>query len=179
MFEKVLIMIIILLLSMVFVKLIFIISIIYLVFCLRSFWKRLILILFRGQCSTLNLSLPLLGLATHPSPNYLLEVQEKGDLDQCGFSFCMVYYLIEFTRITTEYSRSKSKSSSSTMTMRLTVEQKCDIAQREIEELREETERAKVDFDHVLDSYHVCSSFSISHNQFMTKSIFIIRVFRL
>ena len=41
------------------------------------------------------------------------------------------------------------------MTMRLTVEQKYDIAEREIEELREETERAKVDFDHVLDSFHV------------------------
>ncbi|XP_064640516.1 coiled-coil domain-containing protein 113-like [Lineus longissimus] len=49
--------------------------------------------------------------------------------------------------------RSKSRSSNIDKSLRLSAEQKCDIAQREIEELREEIEDLKDDSEKVLDMY--------------------------
>jgi len=49
--------------------------------------------------------------------------------------------------------RSKSRSSGMDRTLKLSAEQKCDIAQREIEELREEIEKLKEESEKVLDTY--------------------------
>ncbi|XP_064611526.1 coiled-coil domain-containing protein 113-like [Liolophura sinensis] len=49
--------------------------------------------------------------------------------------------------------RSKSRSSNMDRSLRLTAEQKCDIAQREIEELREEIDTLKEESEKVLDTY--------------------------
>ncbi|XP_013405917.1 coiled-coil domain-containing protein 113 [Lingula anatina] len=49
--------------------------------------------------------------------------------------------------------RSKSRSSHVDKSLRLTAEQKCDIAQREIEELREDIDRLKDESERVLDTY--------------------------
>ena len=59
--------------------------------------------------------------------------------------------------IVTSVSRKKSKSRSSAVdkSLRLNAEQKCDIAQREIEELREEIDNLKEDSEKVLDTYKV------------------------
>lgn len=55
--------------------------------------------------------------------------------------------------------RSKTKASTFDKSVKLTAEQKCDIAQREIEELREEIERLKEDSEKVLDTYKVVDLF--------------------
>lgn len=52
--------------------------------------------------------------------------------------------------------RSKSRSSNLDKSLKLTAEQKCDIAQREIEELREEIEKLKEDSEKIMDTYKVC-----------------------
>eukprot|EP00916_Digyalum_oweni_P020760 GHVL01034586.1.p1 GENE.GHVL01034586.1~~GHVL01034586.1.p1 ORF type:complete len:344 (+),score=37.71 GHVL01034586.1:3-1034(+) len=49
--------------------------------------------------------------------------------------------------------RSKSRSSGMDRSLKLSAEQKCDIAQREIEELREEIEKLKEESEKVLDTY--------------------------
>ncbi|KAK7492203.1 hypothetical protein BaRGS_00016500 [Batillaria attramentaria] len=49
--------------------------------------------------------------------------------------------------------RSKSRSSNMDRSLKLSAEQKCDIAQREIEELREEIEKLKEESEKVLDTY--------------------------
>ncbi|XP_052817565.1 coiled-coil domain-containing protein 113-like [Mya arenaria] len=49
--------------------------------------------------------------------------------------------------------RSKSRSSNIDKSLRLSAEQKCDIAQREIEELREEIDKLKEESENVLDLY--------------------------
>ena len=49
--------------------------------------------------------------------------------------------------------RSKSRSSTVDRSLRLSAEQKCDIAQREIEEYREEIEKLKDESEKVLDTY--------------------------
>lgn len=41
--------------------------------------------------------------------------------------------------------------------MKLSAEQKCDIAQRELEELREEIDKMKDDSERIIDNYKVCS----------------------
>ena len=51
--------------------------------------------------------------------------------------------------------RSKSRSSNMDRSLKLSAEQKCDIAQREIEELREEIERLKEESEKVLDTFKV------------------------
>ena len=51
--------------------------------------------------------------------------------------------------------RSKSRSSNMDKALRLTAEQKCDIAQREIEEFREEIENLREESEKVLDTYRV------------------------
>ena len=51
--------------------------------------------------------------------------------------------------------RSKSRSSNTDRILKLTAEQKCDIAQREIEEFREEIEKLREDSEKVLDNYKV------------------------
>ena len=51
--------------------------------------------------------------------------------------------------------RSKSRSSNMDRTLKLSAEQKCDIAQREIEELREEIEKLKEESEKVLDTFKV------------------------
>ena len=55
--------------------------------------------------------------------------------------------------------RSKSKSHTLDRSMKLNAEQKCDIAQREIEELREDIERMKEESEKVLDTYKVCYAY--------------------
>ena len=59
-------------------------------------------------------------------------------------------------------SRRRSKSRSSTMDrlLKLTAEQKCDIAQREIEELRDEIDRLNEESEKVLDTYKVSGTYS-------------------
>ncbi|KAK6185485.1 hypothetical protein SNE40_007707 [Patella caerulea] len=49
--------------------------------------------------------------------------------------------------------RSKSRSSNIDRSLKLTAEQKCDISQREIEELREDKERVREDSERVLDNF--------------------------
>ncbi|XP_076469850.1 cilia- and flagella-associated protein 263-like [Babylonia areolata] len=49
--------------------------------------------------------------------------------------------------------RSKSRSSNMDRSLKLSAEQKCDIAQREIEELREDIESLKEESEKVLDTY--------------------------
>ncbi|XP_038078139.1 coiled-coil domain-containing protein 113-like [Patiria miniata] len=49
--------------------------------------------------------------------------------------------------------RSKSKGSGVDKHLKLNAEQKCDIAQREIEELREEIDKLKEDAEKILDTY--------------------------
>ena len=51
--------------------------------------------------------------------------------------------------------RSKSKGSGVDKHLKLNAEQKCDIAQREIEELREEIDKLKEDAEKILDTYKV------------------------
>ena len=51
--------------------------------------------------------------------------------------------------------RSKSRSSNMDRTLRLSAEQKCDIAQREIEEFREEIEKLREESEKVVDTYKV------------------------
>lgn len=51
--------------------------------------------------------------------------------------------------------RSKSRGSNLDRSLKLTAEQKCDIAQREIEELREDIDKLKEDSEKVLDTYKV------------------------
>ena len=41
--------------------------------------------------------------------------------------------------------------------LKLTAEQKCDIAQRELEELKEDIEKLKDESERVLDNYKVCT----------------------
>ena len=53
--------------------------------------------------------------------------------------------------------KSKARSSAVDKSLRLNAEQKCDIAQREIEELREEIDHLKDDSEKVLDTYKVSS----------------------
>lgn len=55
----------------------------------------------------------------------------------------------------THRKRSKSRSSNMDRSLKLSAEQKCDIAQREIEELREEIEKLKEESEKVLDTYKV------------------------
>ena len=54
--------------------------------------------------------------------------------------------------------RSKSRSSNMDRTLRLNAEQKCDIAQREIEEYREEIDRLREESEKVLDNFKVYQS---------------------
>jgi hypothetical protein len=49
--------------------------------------------------------------------------------------------------------RSKSRSTQGDFRLRLTADQKCDIASKEIDELRDKTRRAAEDSEHNLDSY--------------------------
>lgn len=51
--------------------------------------------------------------------------------------------------------RSKSRSSNIDRSLRLSAEQKCDIAQREIEELKDEIDKLKEESEKVLDTYKV------------------------
>lgn len=51
--------------------------------------------------------------------------------------------------------RSKSRSSTMDRSLKLSAEQKCDIAQREIEELRDDIEKLKEESEKVLDTYKV------------------------
>ena len=55
----------------------------------------------------------------------------------------------------THRKRSKSRSSAMDRSLKLSAEQKCDIAQREIEELRDEIEKLKEESEKVLDTYKV------------------------
>ena len=52
--------------------------------------------------------------------------------------------------------RSKSRSSTTDRMLRLSAEQKCDIAQREIEEYKEEIDKLRDDSEKVLDNFKVC-----------------------
>ena len=57
---------------------------------------------------------------------------------------------------TARHGRKRSKSRSSTIdVLRLTAEQKCEIAQREIEEFRDEIDRLKDESEKKLDTYKV------------------------
>ena len=51
--------------------------------------------------------------------------------------------------------RSKSRSSTTDRMLRLSAEQKCDIAQREIEEYKEEIDKLRDDSEKVLDNFKV------------------------
>lgn len=51
--------------------------------------------------------------------------------------------------------RSKSRSGTIDKMLKLSAEQKCDIAQREIEEFKEEIEKLREDSEKVLDTFKV------------------------
>lgn len=51
--------------------------------------------------------------------------------------------------------RSKSRSSNIDKSLRLTTEQKCDIAQKEMDDLKDEIEKLKEDSEKVVDTYKV------------------------
>ena len=51
--------------------------------------------------------------------------------------------------------RSKSKGSGVDRHLKLTAEQKCDIAQREIEELRDDIGKLKEESEKIIDTYKV------------------------
>lgn len=51
--------------------------------------------------------------------------------------------------------RSKSRTSNINTSLRLTTEQKCDIAQKEIDDLKDEIEQLKENCEKVLDTYKV------------------------
>lgn len=82
-------------------------------------------------------------------------------------------------------SRKRSKSRSSTIdTLRLTAEQKCDIAQREIEEYREEIDKLKDESEKILDTFKVnyrinCYIYGMYHSNFVRKVMIIFCVTRL
>lgn len=54
--------------------------------------------------------------------------------------------------------RSKSRSSTMERMLRLTAEQKCDIAQREIEDFRDDIEKRREESEKVLDTFKVRAS---------------------
>ena len=54
--------------------------------------------------------------------------------------------------------RSKSRSGTMDKMLKLTAEQKCDIAQREIEEFKEEIEKLRDESEKVLDTFKVFST---------------------
>ncbi|KAK3086713.1 hypothetical protein FSP39_022367 [Pinctada imbricata] len=56
-------------------------------------------------------------------------------------------------RLAVNRKRSKSRSSNLSQSLRLTTEQKCDIAQKEIDDLREEFDQLKENCEKVLDTY--------------------------
>ena len=45
--------------------------------------------------------------------------------------------------------------------LKLTVEQKCDIATRELDELREELQRKKAEMERSHDNHKVCETFHV------------------
>lgn len=51
--------------------------------------------------------------------------------------------------------RSKSRTSNINTSLRLTTEQKCDIAQKEIDDLKDEIDQLKENCEKVLDTYKV------------------------
>ena len=58
-------------------------------------------------------------------------------------------------RVGRRKSRGGSRSSTTDRTLKLTAEQKCDIAQREIEEFREEIDKLRDESEKVLDNFKV------------------------
>ena len=58
-------------------------------------------------------------------------------------------------RIGVNRKRSKSRSSNLNQSLRLTTEQKCDIAQKEIDDLRDDFDQLKENCEKVLDTYKV------------------------
>lgn len=62
--------------------------------------------------------------------------------------------------------RSKSRSSTLERALRLTAEQKCDIAQREIEEYREEVEKFREESEKTMDHLKVIIAFIITIQDF-------------
>ena len=57
--------------------------------------------------------------------------------------------------------RSKSRSSTTERSLRLTAEQKCDVAQREIEAVQEDVRHMEDESERVLDHYRVGGSFAL------------------
>jgi len=57
--------------------------------------------------------------------------------------------------------RSKSRSSNTDKSLRLTTEQKCDIAQKEFDELKEEIEKLKENCEKILDTFKVIFLFIV------------------
>ena len=90
---------------------------------------------------------------------YLKRVEPK-DLASIGLTGSGATPSQSSQAISHAVSRKKSKSRGSTVdkSLRLNAEQKCDIAQREIEELREEIDNLKEDSEKVLDTYKVCKA---------------------
>ena len=66
--------------------------------------------------------------------------------------------------------RSRSRTGSTERLLKLTTEQKCDIAQREHDELREEINKFKHETEKILDTYRV----SKLKNTCLTKILFVV-----
>jgi hypothetical protein len=59
--------------------------------------------------------------------------------------------------------RSKSRTSNINTSLRLTTEQKCDIAQKEIDDLKDEIDQLKENCEKVLDTYKVFVFYKLSN----------------
>ena len=96
-----------------------------------------------------------LGAETQMFEKYLKRVEPKDQAGAAGGSGATPSQSNQDLVRRVDRKRSKSRSSNIDKSLRLTAEQKCDIAQREIEELREEIDKLKEDSEKVLDTYKV------------------------
>ena len=131
--------------------------------CLRI-CKKLVfsLCLSIGTCRRAN---EVLATETQMFEKFHKRVEPK-DLAGIGVAGAGVTPSQSTQTLTHSVTRKKSKARSSAVdkSLRLNAEQKCDIAQREIEELREEIDHLKDDSEKVLDTYKVGSDCCISPN---------------
>ena len=114
---------------------------------------------FLVSCSRAN---EVLATETHMFEKYLKRVEPKDLAAGAGPPTLVAPTPSQSTNdltgtVGTRVGRKRSKSRSSTMdrTLRLSAEQKCDIAQREIEEFREEIEKLREDSEKILDTFKV------------------------
>ncbi|XP_028410048.1 coiled-coil domain-containing protein 113-like [Dendronephthya gigantea] len=87
---------------------------------------------------------------TNMFEKYLKRVDTK---DSTGTGTMLVQAVQEQTTSRTLRKRTRSRGQSVDRNLKLSAEQKCDIAQRELEELKEEIEKLKDESERILDNY--------------------------